>query len=143
VSRSTPMGAPATSLKVAQHSPPNPTTPLPAHKLAAILGGDASIGDNGVVTVTVTRKTSVLLGGIRIKPELGVSRAVMYRSGTGPAGRNASGAGPSEQWVDRHVGEIDGPYFRSGGRRGQFDNRVPAADFGLVGAVVEHLLVEE
>jgi hypothetical protein len=68
-----------TSTPLPQHSPAHPTTPLPADKLARVLGGDASVGDNGVVTVTVPRTTPVVLAGIRIKPELGVSTNVQFQ----------------------------------------------------------------
>jgi hypothetical protein len=62
-----------------QHSPPHPTTPLPAKRLGDILGGDATIGENGIVTVTVPRKHAITLGGHRISPELGVSTSVQFQ----------------------------------------------------------------
>lgn len=61
-----------------QHSPAHPTTPLPVQRLARILGGDATVGDNGVVTVTVDRADTIILGGKKISPDLGVSTEVQF-----------------------------------------------------------------
>jgi len=73
-----------TSTPLPQHSPPHPTTPLPAKRLGAILGGDATIGENGIVAVTVPRDDAIRLGGHRISPELGVSTSVQFQPlGTG------------------------------------------------------------
>ncbi|GGQ46621.1 hypothetical protein BKA00_004113 [Actinomadura coerulea] len=47
-----------------QHSPPHPKTPLPVRKLERILGGDATVGENGIVTVTVRRTDRIRLGGV-------------------------------------------------------------------------------
>lgn len=68
----------ATSTPLPQSSPKHPTTPLPAKRLAAILGGEASVGDNGVVTVDVPRRHSVVLGGHRINPGLGVQTNISF-----------------------------------------------------------------
>ena len=62
-----------------QHSPPHRTTPLPADALAKILGGDATVGANGIVTVSVDRASSVVLGGHRVHPGLGVSTNVQFQ----------------------------------------------------------------
>jgi hypothetical protein len=67
-----------TNVKLPQHAPSHPTTPLPANRLADILGGDATIGENGVVTVEVPRAHGVTLGGIHVKPELGVSTNIQF-----------------------------------------------------------------
>lgn len=77
-----------TSTPLPQHSPAHPTTPLPAQRLGAILGGDATVGENGVVTVTVPRRHGVLLGGVRISPELNVATAIEFQP-LGGAGRAA------------------------------------------------------
>lgn len=61
-----------------QHSPAHPTTPLPANRLAKVLGGDATVGDNGIVTVSVSRKDRIVLGGHRVSPDLGVSTSVQF-----------------------------------------------------------------
>jgi hypothetical protein len=99
-----------TSTPLPQHSPSNPTTPLPAHKLAAILGGDASIGDNGIVTVTVARKTPVLLGGIRIKPELGVSTNVQFQ----PLGHGQAAVVPDFSMTASEVNPVTATMRRHG-----------------------------
>jgi uncharacterized protein DUF1259 len=62
-----------------QHSPAHPTTPLPADRLAEILGGDATVGPNGIVTVSVDRKSGVVLGGHRVDPGLGVSSSIQFQ----------------------------------------------------------------
>jgi hypothetical protein len=68
-----------TSTPLPQHSPAHPTTPLPAQRLAGILGGDATVGENGIVTVSVDRKDPITLGGHRVKPGLGVSSSVQFQ----------------------------------------------------------------
>lgn len=67
-----------TSTPLPQRSPSHPTTPLPAGKIARILGGDATVGDNGVLTVSVPRTDHVTLGGVRIDPDLGVSTQIQF-----------------------------------------------------------------
>jgi hypothetical protein len=68
-----------TSTPLPQHAPPHPSTPLPADRLASILGGEASIGANGIVTVSVDRTDPITLGGHRILPGLGVSTSVQFQ----------------------------------------------------------------
>lgn len=68
-----------TSTPLPQHSPPNPQTPLPTRKLAKILGGDATVGENGIVTVTVPRTDRIRLGGVVVSPDLGVSTSVQFQ----------------------------------------------------------------
>lgn len=72
-----------TSTPQPQSSPAHPTTPLPSKRLAHILGGEASIGENGVVTVSVDRRNQIRLGGVRIKPELNVSTNVQFEPAPG------------------------------------------------------------
>jgi hypothetical protein len=67
-----------TSTPLPQSSPAHPTTPLPASQLGKILGGDVTIGENGVVTVSVPREHSVVLGGVRIDPDLGVANTIQF-----------------------------------------------------------------
>ncbi|MFF0521916.1 DUF1259 domain-containing protein [Actinomadura nitritigenes] len=68
-----------TSTPLPQHSPPTPQTPLPTRKLAKILGGDATVGENGIVTVTVPRTDRIRLGGVIVSPDLGVSTSVQFQ----------------------------------------------------------------
>lgn len=75
-----------TGAPLPQTSPRNPTTPLPADRLGSILGGDATIDESGVVTVTVPRTDRVTLGGYPIHPELGISTNIQFQPhGTGQA----------------------------------------------------------
>jgi hypothetical protein len=69
-----------------QQSPVHPSTPLPAKKLARILGGSATIGDNGVVTVDVPRKHGVILGGVRVSPGLNTANTSQFGPRAGGAG---------------------------------------------------------
>jgi uncharacterized protein DUF1259 len=76
----------ATHTALPQTMPKNPTTPLPAGKLAKILGGTATVGENGIVTVDISRTDKIVLGGHRISPDLGVSTSVQFQpSGHGNA----------------------------------------------------------
>lgn len=75
---------------------------MPASKLAAILGGDSSVGDNGAVTVTVPRRTPVLLGGVRIKPELGVSTNVQFQ----PLGHGQAAIVPDFSMTSAEVNSV-------------------------------------
>ena len=55
-----------TSTPFPQEQPNKPTSPLDADKLASILHGSASVGDEGVVTVTVARTNPVWVDGVRV-----------------------------------------------------------------------------
>jgi hypothetical protein len=68
-----------TSTPLPQHMPQNPTTPLDPQKLAGILHGTATVGDEGVVTVDVPRKHGVVLGGVTIKPETGIANVIEFK----------------------------------------------------------------
>jgi hypothetical protein len=67
-----------TGTPLPQHSPAHPTTPLPAAELGRILHGDVSVGGDGVVTVVVPRTDRIVLGGVRVPPELNVSTNVEF-----------------------------------------------------------------
>jgi hypothetical protein len=67
-----------TGTPLPQSMPAHPTTPLPAAELARILGGTASIGGSGVVTVSIPRAETIVLAGIPLKPETGVSVTVAF-----------------------------------------------------------------
>lgn len=68
----------ATATPLPQMQPSNPTTPLPASQLASILGGTAQVGGAGVVTVSIPRADTIILDGIPLKPEMGVSVTVEF-----------------------------------------------------------------
>jgi hypothetical protein len=69
----------ATKVKLPQTMPKHPTTPLPAKQLANILGGQATVGEHGIVDVEIDRTDSVKLGGHAIDPGLGVSTDVQFQ----------------------------------------------------------------
>jgi Domain of Unknown Function (DUF1259) len=69
----------ATSAPLPQTMPKNPTTPLDADRLGRILGGDATVGDEGVVTVEVTRTDDIHIAGIRVSPEANISTNIGFR----------------------------------------------------------------
>jgi hypothetical protein len=68
-----------TSVPLPQAPPKNPKTPLDVHRLAAIIGGAATVGAAGVVTVDVTRRDRVRLGGVEISPELNIFTPVSFQ----------------------------------------------------------------
>jgi hypothetical protein len=68
----------ATGTPLPQTSPPNPSSPLNARMLGQILGGDAHIQEEGVVSVSVPRRDQIILGGVAISPELGVANEIFF-----------------------------------------------------------------
>ncbi|MBV8760219.1 MAG: DUF1259 domain-containing protein, partial [Deltaproteobacteria bacterium] len=68
-----------TSTPLPQPSPPHPTSPLDDKKLAAILHGKATIGDEGVVTVDVSRKHGVKIENVDVQPETGISVQIQFK----------------------------------------------------------------
>jgi hypothetical protein len=79
-----------TSTPLPATSPAHPTTPLPAKKIGAILGGDVTVGSNGVVTVAVPRKHGVVLGGVHVSPDLNVETNIQFE----PLGKGRAAAVP-------------------------------------------------
>jgi hypothetical protein len=77
-----------TKTPLPQSSPANPATPLDADKLAEILHGDAQVGEEGVVSVSVNRKHGVRLGGVYAMPETGISTSIEFK----PLGAGAQAA---------------------------------------------------
>lgn len=69
----------ATGTPLPASSPPHPTSPLPTQRLGRILGGDATVGANGVVTVSVPRRSGVLLGGVPVSPELNIANTIQFQ----------------------------------------------------------------
>jgi Domain of Unknown Function (DUF1259) len=74
-----------TSTPFPQKPPAHPKTPLNPHRLASILHGSASVGDEGVVTVTVDRKNRMVIDDIVVSPESNIYTEVQIkpRSSTG------------------------------------------------------------
>jgi Domain of Unknown Function (DUF1259) len=69
----------ATSTPLPQTRPAHPTTPLDADRLAHILHGDAEVGEEGVVTVTVPREDRIVIDGVRVSPEANISTTVEFK----------------------------------------------------------------
>jgi hypothetical protein len=68
-----------THARLPQLPPPRPTTPLDAQRLARILHGQATVGNDGVVTVTVLRTDRILLDGVRVAPQCGISTTIQFK----------------------------------------------------------------
>jgi len=77
-----------TSTPFPQKAPANPTTPLPAAELGAIIGGAARIGDDGIVHIDIPRKEQVTLGGIVANPYLNIAAPIDFQPYGG--GENAA-----------------------------------------------------
>jgi hypothetical protein len=68
----------ATATPLPQTMPSNPTTPLDAKRLGRILRGDAQVGDDGVVTVSVSRTDTIVIDDVRVSPEANISTSVEF-----------------------------------------------------------------
>jgi hypothetical protein len=68
-----------TATKLPQTAPRNPRTSLPAKRIATVLGGEAVVGENGIVTIDVSRTHGVRLGGIPVRPDLNVSTSIQFQ----------------------------------------------------------------
>jgi uncharacterized protein DUF1259 len=68
-----------THTRLPQPPPPRPTTPLDAQRLSRILHGQATVGADGVVTVTVLRTDRIVLDGIRVAPQCGISTRIEFK----------------------------------------------------------------
>jgi hypothetical protein len=52
---------------------------LDTNQLGSILHGDVSVGDEGVVTVTVERKDRIVINGVVVNPETGISTTIEFK----------------------------------------------------------------
>ena len=68
----------ATDTPLPQTAPMNPTTTLDAPRLGRLLGGEAEVHEEGVVSVTILRRDQFTLGGTAIDPRLGVAHEVHF-----------------------------------------------------------------
>jgi hypothetical protein len=77
----------ATATQLPQTMPSNPESPLDAKRLGKILGGDAQIGSDGVVTVDVDRRDAIVIGGVRASKDSNIYTEVQFnpRSDKGSA----------------------------------------------------------
>lgn len=80
-----------TSTPFPQQPPAEPTTPFDANRLAQILHGTASIGDNGVVTVDVDRSDEIVIDGVLVNPAVNISTNVQFEP-LNSSGSNAAAA---------------------------------------------------
>jgi hypothetical protein len=69
----------ATSTPLPQTMPADPKSPLDEKRLGKILGGSAEIGEEGVVTVSVSRRGRIVIHGVHASPEANISTNVMFR----------------------------------------------------------------
>lgn len=68
-----------TSTPFPQSKPNNPTTPLPAREIGAILGAKPQISSDGVVGYNIPRKETMWLGGHKINPYLNVQTNIYFQ----------------------------------------------------------------
>jgi hypothetical protein len=68
----------ATATPLPQSPPANPTTPLDHAKLAKTLHGSSEIGDDGVVTITVSRRDSIVIDRVQVSPEANISTNIRF-----------------------------------------------------------------
>jgi uncharacterized protein DUF1259 len=78
-----------TRTRLPQQPPQHPTTPLDAQRLGRILHGQATVGNDGVVTVTVLRTDRILLDGVRVAPQCGISTTIEFK----PSRKDDAGKG--------------------------------------------------
>jgi hypothetical protein len=92
----------ATRVDLPQTMPKHPTTPLPAKQLGKVLGGTATVEQNGIVTVDVSRSDTIVLGGHRISPDLGVSTSIQFQ----PAGHGKATVVPDFSMTTSEVASV-------------------------------------
>ncbi len=78
----------ATATPLPQKAPSNPKTPLPVKEIASILGGTATVSSDGVVNASIPRADTIVLAGIPLKPETGVSVTVAFEPIPDPNGKD-------------------------------------------------------
>jgi hypothetical protein len=79
--------------------PSDPTTPLDPERLASILHGDAEVGDEGRVTVTIDRSDTIVIDDIQ-----GCKSEVRIGSPSAPSPRGRLGRGRNV--VDSMAGQL-------------------------------------
>ena len=80
-----------TSTPFPQAPPSDPKTPLDPGRLASILHGSASVGDEGVVTVIIDRTDRIVIDGVRVSPEANISTNVQFKPLASSGSRAAVG----------------------------------------------------
>jgi hypothetical protein len=90
-----------TAIPFPQKAPEKPSTPFDARRLAKILHGTATVGDEGVVTVDISRKGQIVIEGVEVNPDANVSTNVQFK----PHGKtkDAAVAGPDFSMTSSEV----------------------------------------
>jgi hypothetical protein len=78
----------ATAIPFPQKGPEKPSTPFDAERLAKILHGTATVGEDGVVTVDISRKGRIVIDGVEVNPDANLSTNVQFK----PQGKGGDGA---------------------------------------------------
>ncbi len=91
-----------TGISLPQKMPSKPTSPLDAKRLGKILHGDAQIGDNGVVTVTVDRRDRIVIDGVEVSADANISTNVEFQ----PLGGSTAWAGPDFSMTSAEVMKV-------------------------------------
>jgi hypothetical protein len=68
----------ATATPLPQKRPIDPKTPLDHGKLAKTLHGSGDVGDDGVVTVSVSRSDRIVIGDVQVSPEANISTNIQF-----------------------------------------------------------------
>jgi hypothetical protein len=69
----------ATATPLPQTMPSDPKSPLDAKRLGKILRGDAQIGSDGVVTVSVKRRNTIIIGGVHASPDSNIATDIEFK----------------------------------------------------------------
>jgi hypothetical protein len=90
-----------TAIPFPQKGPEKPSTPFDARRLAKILHGTATVGEEGVVTVDVSRKGRVVVDGVEVNTDANLSTNVQFK----PHGKakDAAVAGPDFSMTSSEV----------------------------------------
>ncbi len=102
----------ATAISFPQKQPKNPTTPFDARRIGKILHGSASVGEEGVVTVDISRKHPLAIAGVEVNPDANISTGVQFKP-HGP-GKNGAAGGPDFALVSSEVNPVVGAMRASG-----------------------------
>ena len=68
-----------TATPLPQHQPQGPQSPLDAEHLSEILHGGAQIGGEGVVMITVSRRTRIEIGRVHASPSSTTSTSIAFK----------------------------------------------------------------
>jgi hypothetical protein len=77
-----------TAIPFPQEGPQKPSTPFDARRLAKILHGTATVGEEGVVTVDISRKGRIVIEGVDVNTDANVSTNVQFK----PVGKGVNAA---------------------------------------------------